>query len=164
MAIYKYKITIDGNKNFLRECEIEDSATLYDFHRYLQNELDFDEAQLAVFFIANENWEKTRAIPLFDLGEGSMDSVTISDLIDDEENYLLYVFDMYNSRSLKIELMFEVEETPRVAYPQTVMSKGNPPNQFLEKTSVAESENDDEDENQSFESDELNMLSETNEV
>lgn len=162
MAIYKYKITISGNKNFVRECEIEDSATLYDFHRCIQNDLDFDEAQLAVFFISNPDWEKLKSIPLFDLGDGSMDSILISDLIDENENNLLYVFDMYNKRQLQIEFMHEVEEI-RATYPRMVSSKGNPPNQFSEKTIASETD-DDENDYSGFESDELSFLSETDDV
>jgi hypothetical protein len=163
MAIYKYKITNADNKNFVRECEIEDSSTLYDLHRYIQKDLDFDEAQLAVFFVSNQEWEKVKAIPLFDLGDGSMDSVAISDLVEDEENNLLYVFDMYNNRQLRIEFMFEVEETHRAAYPKMVLSKGNPPNQFSKNTTVEDVENDDSD-TEAFENDELDFLSETTDV
>ncbi|MDR3226833.1 MAG: plasmid pRiA4b ORF-3 family protein [Prevotellaceae bacterium] len=163
MAIYKYKIAISDNKNFARECEIEDSSTLYDFHRYIQNELDFDDAQLAIFFISNQNWERIKAIPLFDLGDGSMDSILIEDLVNDEENNLLYVFDMYHNRHLQVEFMFEVEATHRASYPRTVDAKGNPPNQFSQNVSPAELD-DDEDEISGFETDELGMLSETDNV
>ena len=162
MAIYRYKITISGNKNFVRECEIESSATLYDFHRCIQNDLDFDEAQLAVFFISNPKWEMLKSIPLFDLGNGSMDSVLISDLIDENETNLLYVFDMYNKRQLQIELMHEVEGT-RATYPRMVASKGNPPNQFSEKSAIPE-DNDSESDDSGFEADELSFLSETDDV
>jgi hypothetical protein len=163
MAIYKYKLTIEGNKNFVRECEIEDDSTLYDLHRYIQKELDFDDAQLAVFFISNRRWERILSIPVFDLGNGSMDSVVIADLVNDEKNNLLYVFDMYNNRQLKIEFMFEVEKTQRTTYPRTVAGKGNPPNQFSENAYDAEIENEDDDIT-GFENDELDMLSETNDV
>ncbi|MDR2653671.1 MAG: plasmid pRiA4b ORF-3 family protein [Prevotellaceae bacterium] len=163
MAIYKYKLTIEGNKNFVRECEIEDDSTLYDLHRYIQKELDFDDAQLAVFFISNQRWERILSIPVFDLGNGSMDSVVIGDLVNNERNNLLYVFDIYNSRQLQIEFMYEAEETPRATYPRTVAGKGNPPNQFSENTYDAEIEND-EDDISSFENDELDMLSETDDV
>ncbi|MDR2292515.1 MAG: hypothetical protein LBE11_03475 [Prevotellaceae bacterium] len=163
MAIYKYKLTIEGNKNFVRECEIEDDSTLYDLHRYIQKELDFDDAQLAVFFMSNHKWERIQSIPVFDLGNGSMDSIVIGDLVDDGKNNLLYVFDMYNNRHLQIEFMFEVEEMRRTTYPRTVASKGNPPNQFSENIYAAEIDNDDEDIS-GFENDELDMLSETDDV
>jgi hypothetical protein len=163
MAIYKYKLTIEGNKNFVRECEIEDDSTLYDLHRYIQKELDFDDAQLAVFFISNSKWERIQSIPVFDLGNGSMDSIVIDDLVNTEKNNLLYVFDMYNNRHLQIEFMFEVEETQRTTYPRTVASKGNPPNQFSENIYATEIDNDDED-TSGFENDELDMLSETDDV
>ncbi|MDR1983875.1 MAG: plasmid pRiA4b ORF-3 family protein [Prevotellaceae bacterium] len=163
MAIYKYKLTIESNKNFVRECEIEDDSTLYDLHRYIQNELDFDDAQLAMFFISNQKWERIKSIPAFDLGNGSMDSVVISDLVDDGENNLLYVFDMFNNRHLQIEFMSEVEETYRTTYPRTVASKGNPPNQFSENIFATEIDNDENDIS-GFENDELDMLSETDDV
>ncbi|MDR2126377.1 MAG: plasmid pRiA4b ORF-3 family protein [Prevotellaceae bacterium] len=163
MAIYKYKLTIKENKNFVREYEIEDDSTLYDLHRYIQNDLDFDDAQLAVFFISNAKWERIRSVPVFDLGNGSMDSVVLKDLANDEKHYLLYVFDMYNNRQLHIEFMLETEEMRRTTYPRTVGGKGNPPNQFSESAYVEVIDNDDDDIS-IFESDELDMLSETDDV
>jgi hypothetical protein len=162
MTIYRYRLTIEGNKNFVRECEIEDDSTLYDLHRYIQKELDFDDSQLAVFFISNHEWERITSIPVFDLGNGSMDSVVIGDLANDEKNNLLYVFDMYHNRQLQIEFMFEVEYTPRITYPRTVASKGNSPNQFSENISATEIYSDDDF--SGFENDELDMLSETDEA
>jgi hypothetical protein len=163
MAIYKYKLTIENDRNFVRECEIEEDSTLYDLHRYIQKELDFDDAQLAVFFISNLQWERIQSIPIFDLGNGSMDSITIGDLVNDEKNNLLYVFDVYNNRQLKVEFMFEVEETRRTTYPRTVAGKGNPPNQFAGNIYSSEIDNDD-DEISGFENEELDMLSETDDV
>ncbi|MDR1347016.1 MAG: hypothetical protein LBJ63_01095 [Prevotellaceae bacterium] len=162
MAIYKYKLTIEGNKNFVRECEIEADSTLYDLHRYIQKELDFDDAQLAVFFVSNPQWERIASVPVFDLGNGSMDSIVIGDLVNDEKNNLLYVFDMYHNRQLQIEFMFEVESTQRVTYPRTVASKGNSPNQFSENISATEIYNDDDF--AGFQNEELDMLSETDDV
>ncbi|MDR0420894.1 MAG: plasmid pRiA4b ORF-3 family protein [Prevotellaceae bacterium] len=162
MAIYKYKLTINGNKNFARECEIEDDSTLYDLHRYIQNELDFDDAQLAVFFISSPQWERITSIPIFDLGNGSMDSVVIGDLVNDEKNNLLYVFDMYNNRQLQIEFMSEVEYTQRVSYPRTVAGKGNSPNQFSENMPATEIYGDDDFSD--FEHDEFDTFSDTDDM
>lgn len=152
MKIYKCKAAIEGNKIFAREYEIESSASLYDLHRHIQNDLDFDGAQLVVFFTSNKKYERIKAIPFFDMGDGAMDSVFIEDLIADDKRFLLYVFDIHHNRQLQIELMFEVEFDNRASYPQTVLSKGNAPNQF----SINSESND-----ISFEAEEVNDYNDT---
>lgn len=138
MAVYRYKLSFDKFPSFLREYEVKDTNTLYQLHRCIQNDLDFDEAQLSVFYSSDKNWGKNHTYPLFDMGEGSMDMITAEILMEQGIQRLLYTFDLYNDRSFKLELLGEEEEQRLTTYPRVVVSKNDPPDQLIDNEPVAE--------------------------
>jgi hypothetical protein len=121
------------NKNFLREYHIPSEFSLYDFKRFIVDELDFDDSQQSVFFLLDDNGKKLESYSLFDMGDGAMDAVTLDNLNNKGMRNLLYTFDFFNDRSLSIEFQGEIEVEPRVYYPIVFFSKGNAPGQFVEK-------------------------------
>ncbi len=136
MTIYKFRLTYDKFPNFAREYEVSEGNTLYDLHRFIQNDLDFDEAQLSVFHTANDTWQPKQSYPLFDLGDGSMDMITIEFLVRKKEDKLLYTFDLFNNRVFKLELLGESELTRLAVYPRLVMAKSDPPDQLIDNDPV----------------------------
>ena len=138
MAVHRYKLSFDKFPLFLREYEVKDSNTLYQLHRCIQNDLDFDEAQLSVFYSSDKSWNKNNTYPLFDMGEGSMDMITIEMLLSQNIQQLLYTFDLYNDRSFKLELVGEEEEQRFTTYPRVIVSKNDPPDQLIDNEPVAE--------------------------
>lgn len=131
--IYSFLITT-GNKKFLREYHIPSEFSLYDFRRFIENDLDFDDSQQGVFFLLDKNGKKTESYSLFDTGYGAMDSVILEDLKKRKMSKLLYTFDFFNDRSLHIDFQGEVETLPRKYYPLVALSKGDAPGQFSENT------------------------------
>ncbi|MDR0661425.1 MAG: plasmid pRiA4b ORF-3 family protein [Prevotellaceae bacterium] len=138
MAVFRCKLSFDKFPSFLREYEVKDTNTLYQLHRCIQNDLDFDEAQLSVFYSSDKGWNKHRTYPLFDMGEGSMDMITIEMLIGQKVDHLLYTFDLYNDRSFKLELLGEDDEQRLTTYPRVVVSENDPPDQLIDNKPVAE--------------------------
>lgn len=138
MAVFRYKLSFDKFPSFLREYEVKSTNTLYQLHRCIQNDLDFDEAQLSVFYSSDKNWAKNHTYPLFDMGEGSMDMITIEMLMEQNIQRLLYTFDLYNDRSFKLELLGEEEEQRLTTYPRVVVSRNDPPDQLIDNEPVAE--------------------------
>ena len=138
MAVFRYKLSFDKFPSFFREYEVKDTNTLYQLHRCIQNDLDFDEAQLSVFYSSDNGWNKNCTYPLFDMGEGSMDMITIEMLIEQKIKKLLYTFDLYNDRSFKLELIAEEDEQRLTSYPRLVVSKNDPPDQLIDNSPVAE--------------------------
>jgi hypothetical protein len=132
VMIYSFIIKTT-NKNFIREYHIPSESSLYDFKRFIADDLDFDESQQSVFFLLDENGKKLESYSLFDMGYGAMDSVTLEDLNSKGMTNLLYTFDFFNDRSLYIEFLGETEIQLRTYYPLVVMSKGDAPGQFFEK-------------------------------
>ncbi len=128
--VYKYKASIPGSKVFMREYEIKGDTSLYKLHHFLVNDLDFSPDQMAAFRGLDEGGRVMSEYGLFDMGDGSMDMVTIGKTVGKGEESLLYVFDIRKDRVIKLTLMGEVEESRRASYPRLVAEKGRNPEQF----------------------------------
>lgn len=129
--IYSFIVTTT-QKGFTREYHVPSDYSLYDFRRFIEHDLDFDDSQQAAFFPLDKNDRKTACYSLFDTGYGSMDSITLEDIANKKTTKLLYTFDLFNNRSLLIEFSGETEPVPRTDYPAVALRKGNPPGQFAE--------------------------------
>jgi len=134
--IYRFKATVENLKSFLRVYELKASQTLYDLHEHIQNDLGYAPDQMIKFCTLAKQGKQRREYGLFDMGNGSIDTVSMQTLHQGGEDTLLYVFDMRNDRSLRLEFMEEDEMSPRKVYPQTVGEKGMAPDQFSPKQVV----------------------------
>ncbi len=130
MTVYRYKASIPGSKVFMREYEIKGDTTLYELHEYLLNDMGFAPDQMVVFRALDAAERERSEYGLFDMGDGSMDSVTIDDTIAKKEIHILYVFDLKKDRCIKLTLDGEVESSPRASYPRLTAEKGRNPEQF----------------------------------
>ena len=128
--VYKYKASIPGSKVFMREYEIKGETSLYRLHDFLVNDLDFSPDQMVAFRGLGANGKTASEYGLFDMGDGSMDMVTVGQTIKKGEESLLYVFDIRKDRVIKLTLIGEVAESPRASYPRLVAEKGRNPEQF----------------------------------
>lgn len=131
--VYKFVVLSDEDESFVREFEFLDSHTLLDFHRMIQEELEFDKSQMASFFMATDNWEKEEEFTLFDMGTGSstMEVAVLEDIIFKKNQKLLYIFDFFNERALFVEYTGETKEVNGREYPICTNSKGLPPKQVI---------------------------------
>ncbi len=128
--VYRYKASIPGNKIFMREYEVKGSSSLYNFHLYLQNDLGFAPDQIVLFRALDKSGKVKREYGLFNLGDGSMDSITLDKVYKEALPVLEYVYDMFKERSLHLEFLSIEEELARRAYPRLVAERGKNPDQF----------------------------------
>src|SRR5690554_934006 len=96
--IYRFRIILDTDEDVFRDIEIQDSATLEDFHNTITQAFGFDGNEMASFYKANEFWEEGEEIALFDLGDipgeiRVMNETFIEDVVSREETRLIYVYD-----------------------------------------------------------------------
>ncbi len=129
--IFRFKVTFPARPEFKREYDVDAEQTLYDFHHFIQGDLDYDESQPVLFYTASAKWEEEREFSLFG-GDDSelMDSVTLGSLVRAKHHRLLYTFDVINDRSFRLELQEMLEPTPRARYPRTAAEAGEPPVQI----------------------------------
>ncbi len=128
--VYKYKASIPGSKVFMREYEIKGDTSLYKLHDFLVNDLDFSPDQMVVFRGLDESGKVRSEYGLFDMGDGSMDMVTVEKAISKGETVFQYVFDIRKDRIIVLSFMGETELSPRASYPRLVAEKGRNPEQF----------------------------------
>ena len=108
--IYKFRIVSDEVDNFRREICIDSDATFLDLHDAILDSVGFTKDQMTSFFICDDDWEKKTEITLVDMGKDSdedtwiMSSTRLSDLIEDEGQRLVFVFDYMTDRMFFMEL------------------------------------------------------------
>lgn len=108
--IYRFTIVSDEVDDFIREIKIDSDATFHDFHQAILSAAGYKDDQLTSFFICDEDWEKEKEVTLEDMGTSSdedswiMKDTRLSELLEDEKQRLLYVFDPLTDRVFFIEL------------------------------------------------------------
>lgn len=128
--LIKCKATIPGNKIFMREIHLDPSMSLYKFHEFISREFGFSPDQMVLFNSVSPKGEIKRTFGLFDMGDGSMDSVTIENIINHNEVGFNYIYNISMNLFIFFALEGEVEPMRRMVYPAIVAEKGSAPNQF----------------------------------
>ena len=135
--VFKFRLLSHEIKDFVRDIEIKGSQTFFDFHKAIQDDLNYDSSQIASFFLTNQLWEKEKEFILFDMSDipnnsmVAMDLARLRDYVKDPKQRLIYTFDIFNERCLFIELIDSQNELKYSDYPAVVFSKGLAPQQIL---------------------------------
>lgn len=135
--IYRFTIISDEVDDFLREIQIDSEATFYDLHKAILDAVKFPDDQMTSFFMCDEGWEKETEVTLEDMGSRSdednwvMRSTKLSDLIEDEGQHMLYVFDPLAERVFFIKLR-EIITGKELKEAVCTRTKGNPPKQLVD--------------------------------
>ena len=102
--VYKFRIISD-------EIKIDSEASFYDLHEAILKSVGYKDDQMTSFFVCDDNWEKETEITLEDMGQSSSEEDTyvmketkLNELLEDEKQKLLYVFDPLSERVFFIEL------------------------------------------------------------
>lgn len=131
--IYRLKATIDGNKIFMREYEVKGNSSLYSLHLFLQSDLGFAPDQMVLFRgLSKTNKVKTE-YGLFDMGDGTMDKVLLEAAFTSGVESLVYVYNPFKDRGMRLELLGTEEPLSRRSYPRLVAEKGRNPDQFSDE-------------------------------
>ncbi|MBO6069186.1 MAG: hypothetical protein J6P50_08275 [Bacteroidales bacterium] len=131
--IYKIRATIPSSKVFVREYEIPARMSLFDFNKFIINDLCFSSDQIVVYRAVDDNGKMSAVYGLFDLGYGSMDRISFEQLAEKGQNVLQFCYDMHHNNCIVLTIVGESPEDPRSHYPQTVLEKGHNPDQFSAK-------------------------------
>ena len=108
--IYRFTIISDEVDDFVREIQIDPEATFFDLHEAILKAANYRNDQMTSFFICDDDWEKEKEITLEEMDNNpEMDSwimkeTRLNELIEDEKQKLLYVFDYMTERCFFIEL------------------------------------------------------------
>lgn len=160
--IYRFKFVSDEVSNFSRVIDIDAGATFADLRKAILESVGYSAENLDSFFICDEEWNPGLEIALEDMGFSSsdedvylMDDTVIEDMIDEEGQKLIFMYDNLGQRAFFMELR---SATPgkRLDSPTCVRSEGEAPKQIAsfdeveEKTEAALAKNKARQEEEDF--------------
>ena len=97
-----YRLTFsceEGDPNFRRVFEADADATFLDLHNAILKSVGYPDDQMTSFFLCNDEWEKGQEVTLvemdsnFEYDNMVMNETRLSDLLEEQGQRLIYVFD-----------------------------------------------------------------------
>jgi hypothetical protein len=137
-------ILSDEVSDFIREIKIDSEATFLDLHHAIIKSAGYAPDQMCSFFICDDDWSRRTEITLIDMDKSSeednyiMENTRLEELLEDEDEKLVYVFDYLTERSFFIELR-EIIPGKRLAQATCARSEGVPPPQTVDFDAVMDS-------------------------
>ncbi len=135
--IYKFRIVSDEIDNFRREISIDSEAYFIELQDVILESVNYTKDQMTSFFICDDDWEKKTEVTLMDMGKDSdedswlMASTRLSDLIEDEGQRLVFIFDYLTDRMFFMELKEAIPGKDLDA-PVCTRSEGDAPQQTMD--------------------------------
>ena len=153
--VYKFRVILDAEEDIFRDIAILAEDTLEDLHNAIFNSFGFDGMEVASFYTCDDTWNQEDEIPMFDAGDipgvqKTMSDYLLSDILDKENNKIIYVYDFINMWTFLVELAAVEEVSAGNTYPETLFSVGEMPDEAMEKHFIAD---DDEESYNEFEDD-----------
>ncbi len=135
--VYKFRLLSDEVEDFRRDIEIDADATFIELNNAILECVGYPDDQMTSFFICNERWIKQVEITREDMGSMSeeenyiMAETVIGDLVEEEKQKLMYVFDPLGDRVFYMELC-KIEFGKEIDAPVCTRSVGEAPAQSLD--------------------------------
>lgn len=142
--IYRFTIISDEIDNFVREIQISPEATFFDLHEAILKSTGYKDDQMTSFFICDDDWEKEKEITLEEMDTNpEMDSwvmkeTLLNELIEDEKQKMLYIFDYMTERCFFIELS-EIITGKDIKAAKCTKKEGDAPKQIMDFEEMASS-------------------------
>lgn len=135
--VYKFKLVSDEVNNFSREIEIDSTSTFLQLRNVILDSVGYTRDELDSFFLCEDDWTKHEEITLEDMGSSSdqdiwlMDETPLNELVEDEGQKLMFVFDYITERAFFLELK-EIIPGRDLKEPICTVSKGKAPSQMVD--------------------------------
>ncbi|MEE1099840.1 MAG: hypothetical protein UHY58_07950 [Alistipes sp.] len=135
--VFKFRMLSDENDHFVRDYDVLSDMTLYEFHEFIRNSLEYED-NVVSFFQADDRWEKLREFTLMDMGlDGgddnspvAMTDVTLQQIMRHIGDRLIYQFDLFGNRAYYLELIEVERADPEFHYPRESFAHGATPDQY----------------------------------
>ena len=135
--IYKFRIVSDEVDNFKLEIAIDSDDTFLRLRNAILEAVGYSKDQHDSFFIRSDDWTKEKEITLTDMDTDSdedlwiMEDTQLSEVIEDEGQKLIYVFDYMTERCFFME-MKEIVTGKTLLDPLCQRKEGKAPEQFID--------------------------------
>ena len=145
--VYKFRVILDTEEDIFRDIAILEDDTLEDLHNAIFNSFGFDGMEVASFYTCDDTWNQEDEISLFDTGDiigeqKIMSDYTLSEILDQENTKIIYVYDFINMWTFLVELASIEEQAIGNTYPETLFSHGEMPDEAMEKNFEADMEHE----------------------
>ena len=136
--IYRLRVILDNDTedDIFRDIEINKKDALVEFHKSIITSFGFSNNEIASFYLSDNQWNQGEEISLFsfeDQDNKLMSDVLINDVINNQNNKLIYVYDFLHMWTFLIELIEVAEGIKGIDYPNIIFSKGEIPEKAPEK-------------------------------
>ena len=139
--VYKFTMLSDEVDNFVRVITIDSEAKFFELHNAILDSVNYEKNQMTSFFICSDNWEKEQEVTLVEMDSSSeydnlvMENTTLEELLSEENQKLLYVFDMMSDRVFFMELT-EIIPLKNLDKAKCISKEGDAPQQILEDDGI----------------------------
>ncbi len=134
--VFRFLLLSDEVDDFKREIQIDSEATFLDLHNAILDSVGYTKDQMASFFICEDDWSKKAEVTLVEMDTSSdvdnyiMEETHLDELIEEERQKLLYVFDYMTERSFFMELR-EIIAKKNLKEAVCSLSRGKAPVQLM---------------------------------
>lgn len=135
--IYKFKLVSDEVSNFSREIEIDANSTFLQLRNAILDSVNYSKDDIDSFFLCDDDWQRQEEITLEDMGSSSdqdiwiMEDTPLNELIEEEGQKLVFVFDYLTERSFFMEMKEEIPGKT-LSEPICTVKRGTPPAQSVD--------------------------------
>lgn len=132
--LFKFRVIMDTEQDVFRDIEIETGSNFDELHRAVLDAFDFEQGEMASFYLSDDEWSKGLEISLMDMGgvdedSLSMSTTVLSDMVMKPGDKILYVYDFMRMWIFYIELMEVKKDKPSTIYPRVALAFGDAPSQ-----------------------------------
>ena len=136
--VYRFKIVSDEVENFCREIEIDSESSFLALRNAILDSVKYTKDEMNSFFLCDDEWQKHEEITLEDMGLSSsdedlwiMEETPIENLVEEEGQRLIFVFDYITERSFFMELK-EIITGKTLKDPLCIRKEGKAPAQHVD--------------------------------
>jgi hypothetical protein len=132
--LFKFRVIMDTEQDVFRDIEIETESNFDALHKAVLDAFDFEQGEMASFYLSDEEWSKGLEISLMDMGGVDEDSLSmsttiLSDMVMKPGDKILYVYDFMRMWIFYIELIEVKKDKPSTIYPRVALAFGDAPSQ-----------------------------------
>lgn len=135
--VYRFKLVSDEADNFSREIEIDSEASFLQLRNAILDSVGYSKDELDSFFLCDDDWQKEEEITLEEMDTSSdrdtwlMESTPLYEMIEEEGQKLIFVFDYMTERCFFME-MKETIPGRNLVEPICTLKQGTPPAQHID--------------------------------
>lgn len=134
MNVFKFRVVLDTQDDVFRDIEVESKQTLEEFYECILTAFEFRGGQMASFYLSNDKWDKGTEFTLLDMSEkndneNTMAKTVLNDIIEEENQKLILVYDFLRMWCFFVELQEEHPSVKGTTYPRVVMKFGDAPDE-----------------------------------